>query len=87
MKRQQIIDTVNAIIGKRGDYAAEYIEPDDTVDEMGMESMQCIEAVVEIENEFVINIPGSELLGLRTMQDVYDIVEKKIIETHGFEVY
>ena len=25
MKRQEIIDTVNAIMGEKGDYAAEYI--------------------------------------------------------------
>ena len=87
MKRQQIIDTVNAIVGEKADYAAEYIEPEDAVDELGLSSMQCIEALVKIEDEFVINITGIELLGINTMQDVYDIVEKKIKETHGFQVY
>ena len=87
MKRQAIIDTVNAIMGEKGDYAAEYIEPDDAVDELGLSSMQCIEAVVKIEDEFVIKISGIEMLGISTMQDVYDLVEKKIIETHGFQVY
>ena len=87
MTRQQIIDTVNAIIGEKAEYAAEYIEPDDAVDEIGLSSMQCIEALVKIEDEFVINIPGIELLGINTMQDIYDIVERKIIDTHGFEVY
>jgi acyl carrier protein len=87
MKRQEIIDTVNAIMGEKGDYAAEYIEPDDAVDELGVSSMQCIEALVKIEDEFVIDIPGSELLNVSTMQDVYDLVERKIIEPHGFKVY
>ena len=87
MKRQEIIDTVNAIMGEKGDYAAEYIEPDDAVDELGLSSMQCIEAVVKIEDEYVIKISGMEMLGISTMQDVYDLVERKIIETHGFQVY
>lgn len=87
MKRQEIIDTVNAIMGEKGDYTAEYIEPDDAVDELGLSSMQCIEAVVKIEDEFVIKISGMEMLGISTMQDVYDLVERKIIETHGFQVY
>jgi acyl carrier protein len=87
MKRQQIIDTVNAVIGEKAEFAAEYIEPDDAVDELGLSSMQCIEALMKIENEFVIDIPGSELINVRTMQDVYDIVEKKIIGIHGFQVY
>ncbi len=78
---------MNAIMGEKGDYAAEYIEPDDAVDELGLSSMQCIEAVVKIEDEFVIKISGMEMLGISTMQDVYDLVERKIIETHGFQVY
>ena len=70
---------MNAIMGEKGDYAAEYIEPDDAVDELGLSSMQCIEAVVKIEDEFVIKISGMEMLGISTMQDVYDLVERKII--------
>ena len=50
-------------------------------------SLQPEEALVKIEDEFVIDIPGSELLNVSTMQDVYDLVERKIIETHGFKVY
>ena len=87
MYRQQIIDTVNSIMGEKAEFAAEYIEPDDAVDELGVSSMQCIEALVKIEDEFVINIPGIEPLNVSTMQDVYDLVERKIIETHGFQVY
>ena len=87
MKRQEIIDTVNAIIGEKADIAAEYIEPEDYYDEIGLSLDQLIEATVKIEDEFVIDITGSELLGLNTMQDIYNIVEKKIIETHGFQVY
>ena len=87
MKRQEIIDTVNAIIGEKADIAAEYIEPDDTLDELGVDFEKLIEASVKIEDEFVINITGTEMLGLGTMKDVYDIVERKIIDTHGFQVY
>lgn len=87
MYRQQIIDRVNDIIGEKASFAPDYIEPEDSFDYLGVDSMKCIEALVEIEDEFVINIPETELLGVRTMQDAYDIVEKKIIDTHGFKVY
>lgn len=74
-------------MGEKAGIAPDYIESNDSIDYLGVDSMKCIEALVEIEEEFVINIPGTELLGVRTMQDAYDIVEKKIIDTHGFEVY
>jgi len=49
--------------------------------------MKCLEALIEIEDEFVIDIPSSRLLKVRTMQDVYDAVEEMVIKTHGFQVY
>lgn len=87
MKRQEIINKVNEVMAKYGEIAADYIEPGDNYDELGADSMKCLEALIEIEGEFVINIPGSELINVRTMQDVYDIVERKIKDTHGFQVY
>lgn len=87
MKRQEIIDTVNAIVGEKADIAAEYIEPDDCYDEIGLSLDQLIELSVKIEDEFVIDITGTDILHFNTMQDIYDIVERKIIDTHGFQVY
>ena len=74
MYRQQIIDRVNDIIGEKAGFAPDYIEPEDSFDYLGVDSMKFIEALVEIEDEFVINIPGTELLNddnpvLRLMPD------------------
>ncbi len=87
MYRQQIIDRVNDIIGEKAGFAPDYIEPEDFYDELGTDSMKCFEALIEIGDEFVINIPGSRLLKVRTMQDVYDVVDDMVIKTHGFQVY
>ena len=87
MKRQEIIDTVNAIIGEKADIAPEYIEPDDCYDEIGVSFDQLIELSVKMEDEFAIDITGTDLMHFNTMQDMYDIIEKKIIDTLGFQVY
>lgn len=87
MYRQEIIDKVNAIIGEKADIAPEYIEPDDYYDEIGMSFDQLIELSVKMEDEFAIDITGTDLLHFNTMQDMYDIIEKKIIDTLGFQVY
>ena len=87
MYKQQIIDTVNAIMARKADVDISEIKPDDCYDELGADSMQCMEALVEIEEEFAIDIPGSKLLHANTMQDVYDIVGQTIVDTHGFQLY
>ena len=87
MRKQEIIDTVNAIVADKAGIEASDIRPDDFYDELGTDSIQCIEALMEIEEELCINIHSGKLSRATTMQDVYDIVEKAIVDTHGFEVH
>ena len=87
MKKQEIIDTVNAVIARKAGIDAGEIKPDDFCDKFDIDSMISIEAVVEIEGEFVISISGSDLLSVSTMQDFYDLVGRMIVDTHGFKLF
>ena len=86
MKKQNIIDTVNAIMAEKANLNASDIKPDDFYGELGADSVQCLEALLEIEEEFCVNIHSGKLSHTSTMQNVYDIVEQAIIDTHGFKV-
>lgn len=87
MYKQEIIDKVNAIMGRKADIDPKGIAPEDYYDELGADSIQCIEALLEIEDAFGIDIPGSRVLNVSTMQQVYDVVGEIIVETYGFELY
>lgn len=84
MEKQKIVEKVNALMAAKAGISASEINPDDFYDELGADSMQCIEVLVEIENEFGISIPGSRLLYAATMQHVYDLVEQVLEETQEY---
>lgn len=81
MTKQRIIDKVNAIMAAKAGIEASDIKPEDFYDELGADSMQCIEVLMEIEKEFAIDIPSDRLIYVSTMQHVYDLVEQVLDET------
>ena len=81
MTKQRIIDKVNAIMAAKAGIEASDIKPEDFYDELGADSIQCIEVLMEIEKEFAIDIPSERLMYVSTMQHVYDLVEQVIDET------
>lgn len=45
-------------------------------DDLGADSLDEIEICMELEKEFNISIPDSLMEGVKTVQDLYDTVEK-----------
>jgi len=87
MTKQQIVDTVNDIMAKNTDIETSEIKPEDSYVELCIDSIRCLEVLLEIEEELCVNIPSKKLSHTTTMQQVYDIVEQAIVDTHGFEVH
>lgn len=56
----------------------EVSETDKIVEDLGADSLDCIEIVMNCEREFGIHIPDNELDSIQTIKDLCDIVEKKI---------
>lgn len=61
----------------------EFIDEDDIkpeskiIDDLGFDSLDCIEFLMNVENEFGISIPDDEAEKCKTVQDVYDYVKSK----------
>jgi len=81
MTKQKIAEKVNAIMAAKAGIDASDIKPEDFYDELGADSIQCIEVLMEIEKEFAIDIPSERLMYVTTMQHIYDLVESVIDET------
>lgn len=79
MIKLEVIEKVNAIMAAKAGIDPGDIEPEDCYDELGADSVGCIEALLDIEQEFDIEIPGSRLFGVTTMQDVYDLVHMTVL--------
>lgn len=51
---------------------------DDLRDDLQFDSLDCIEAIMDIEQEFGITIPDEEAEKCRIVQDVVSLVESKL---------
>lgn len=80
MTKEEIILRVDSIMAVHTGVGIEDIKPEDFPDELGADSLKCLEASLEIEEDFDINITAADIISITTMQDVYDMVERKINE-------
>ena len=80
MTRDQIILHVNSIMGAKAHISPDAIKPEDFYDELGVDSIECIEVLIELEQEFDIEISARDTNSVTTMQDIYDLIDRKINE-------
>ncbi|MCF0110904.1 MAG: acyl carrier protein [Erysipelotrichaceae bacterium] len=55
----------------------ESITPDATMKDLGIDSLDLVDVVVSMEEELGISFEDDELLGLKSVQDVLNLVDKK----------
>jgi acyl carrier protein len=61
------------------DFNIEELKPDTTLEYLGLDSLDKIEFMFDIENEFHIKIPDQEFK-VTTIQDIVDAVDRFILE-------
>jgi acyl carrier protein len=64
------------------DYKIEELTAATTILNLGLDSLDLIEFMFDIENEFNIRIPDQEF-GVRTIQDMVDAVDRFILEQNS----
>jgi acyl carrier protein len=61
------------------DFNIEELKPDTTLEHLGLDSLDKIEFMFDIENEFNIKIPDQEFKVI-TIQDIVEAVDRFILE-------
>ena len=74
MNREQITQKVIGIIAEILDTEEEINLENSLVDDYGVNSLESLKIIAEIENAFQIKITGEMLFRLDTVQDLVDIV-------------
>ncbi len=69
---------VQKIIEEQLGVDAERVKPEASfIDDLGADSLDIVELVMAMEEEFDLEIPDDEAEKLRTVQDVYSYIETK----------
>ena len=73
-----VFDRLQAILAKKYSLEAERITPDATLESLGLDSLDLIELLFEVEDEFNIRIPQESAAASRggTVKDIVDSIEK-----------
>ena len=76
-------DRVQAVLMKKYSLAADAITPQSTLESLSLDSLDLIELLFDVEDEFGIRIPqdGGAALKTATIQDIIDSVQKLVPET------
>jgi acyl carrier protein len=82
------LERVQGILTKQKSLAPERITPESTLESLGLDSLDLIELLFEVEDEFKIRIPqdGSTALQTATVQDVIDTIQKQVSQQPPIQV-
>ena len=71
-----IMDKVKAVLAKRVDVTK--LHETDLLQDIGLDSLDLVEVMLEIEDELNIKFTSDEIANLTTLKDVVDLINKKI---------
>lgn len=72
-----MFEKIRDILAEQLDYDAESITPDtDIANDIGADSLDIVEFIGTLEEEFSITIPQNELTDVKTVGQLVEVVEK-----------
>ena len=73
---EQVQEKVNAIIVEQLGVKPEEVKPNSSfIDDLGADSLDTVELVMALEEEFKTEIPDEEAEKIKTVQHVYDYID------------
>ena len=79
---QKILDAVVAAVARQKNISPSKIQPETSLEEIGISSLDAITIVYEIEDAFDVEVPNENLESLKTVQDIVDGVAE-LMDTGG----
>ena len=83
MDRQQLIKEVNEVMIDGFELDPSQLRPDaKIVDDLELDSLDAIDMLVYLEDKIKIKVDAESFRTVRTLDDVYTVIEKVLSETH-----
>jgi acyl carrier protein len=79
MEQEKIIQILNSFLIEEFEINADLIKPEALLKEdLGLESLDFVDIAVIIEKEFGLKVKGVDMIGVHTLQDLYDYIFRSI---------
>jgi len=76
------LQRIKKIVLEKIDAREDKLTPDASLDSIGLDSLDKVELMFSLEEEFKIKIPDREVT-IVTIQDVVSVIDKLVAEQHG----
>jgi acyl carrier protein len=83
MSHAELTERVRGIIATAQHLPPEKVTADSTFEELGIDSLDGINILFAVENEFNVNIPDDAAQNIRSVRDVVDGISKLIESGQG----
>ena len=79
MKKELLIERINNFLIDDFEMDSSIVKPNaKIIDELHIDSLDFVDIVVFIEEEFNVKLDASDLNDVKTLQDFYELIQKKI---------
>tara|TARA_B100000029_G_scaffold460400_1_gene491353 strand:- start:359 stop:601 length:243 start_codon:yes stop_codon:yes gene_type:complete len=79
MKKELLIERINNFLIEDFEIDSSIVKPNaKIIDELHIDSLDFVDIVVFIEEEFNVKLDASDLNDVKTLQDFYELIQKKI---------
>ena len=79
MKKELLIERINNFLIEDFEIDSSLVKPNaKIIDELHIDSLDFVDIVVFIEEEFNVKLDASDLNDVKTLQDFYELIQKKI---------
>lgn len=76
------LERIKKLFLKNFDFPEERLNPEATIESIGLDSLDKIEFMFALEEEFDIKIPDREVR-INTLQDMIDVINRLVAEQHA----
>jgi acyl carrier protein len=73
---------IQELIAKSADVPVESLDPNRPLEELQVDSLTVLEAMMDIEDKFKIKMP-EERVPIRTLQDIVELVDRLVAQQSG----
>lgn len=83
MTREEIEQQLVAIVRQEKNVAEELLRPETALADAGIDSLDALNILFAVEEQFRISIPDDEARAMRTFGDMTDIVARRTLTAEG----
>lgn len=78
MKRSELIKVFQRMASEIAEKDFSHVTEDAAIADLGIDSLSMLELVAAMERELSVTVPDEQLVGIQTVKQLLDLVEKRV---------